>query len=106
MKSHTNLAIALNSANSASESKPLTRRLLPLARRALGADHDVCLRLAHTCVIAVIRCAASSRDEFVFAERLLDDTARRTRRVFGNEHPHTRNVEGDLAKVRRFLANH
>ena len=52
-----------------------------------------------------MNCAAASRDELIFAEKLFEDTVGRMRRVFGNEHPHTRNVEGDLAKVRMFLAN-
>ena len=99
-----NLSIALYSANSATESKTLTRRLLPLARRALGADNDTCLRLAHAYVIAVMKCAASSRDEFVFAERLLDDTVRRFRRVLGIAHPGTARAERDLALIRERLA--
>ena len=55
-------------------------------------------------VIAVMECANSSRDEFVFAERLLEDTARRFRRVFGISHPSTTRAEDDLATIRRLLA--
>ena len=99
-----NLSIALYSANSATESKTLTRRLLPLARRALGADSDTCLRLAHAHVIAVMKCAASSRDELAFAERLLNDTVRRFRRVLGIAHPGTARAERDLALIRERLA--
>ena len=46
----------------------------------------------------------ATKDELVFAEKLLEDTVARMRRVFGHEHPHTRNAEGDLTKIRRFLA--
>ena len=82
----------------------LLRPLLPLARRALGADHEITLRLAHAYVCVVLVSAAGSRDDGIFAEKLLEDTVARMRRVFGNEHPYTRKAEGDLAKARRRLA--
>jgi len=52
----------------------------------------------------VLVSAAGSRDDGIFAEKLLEDTVARMRRVFGNEHPYTRKAEGDLAKARRRLA--
>ena len=58
---------------------------------------------AYVCVVLVS--AAGSRDDGIFAEKLLEDTVARMRRVFGNEHPHTRNAEGDLTEIRRHIAN-
>jgi len=52
----------------------------------------------------VLVSAAGSRDDGIFAEKLLEDTVARMRRVFGNEHPHTRNAERDLTKTRGYLA--
>ena len=99
-----NLSITLIKAGNASESMAFLRPLLPLARRALGADHHVPLGLAHTHAHAVMNCAAASRDELIFAEKLLEDTARRLRRVFGIAHPSTPRAEGDLALIRERLA--
>ena len=82
----------------------LSRPLLPVARRVLGADNDMCLRLAHVYVHAVMECATPSRDELIFAEKLLEDTVRRLRRVFGISHPSTARAEDDLATLRRRLA--
>jgi hypothetical protein len=99
-----NLSVALVKADEASESMAFSRRLLPLARRALGADHDVCLRLAHSYAYAAMNCAAVSREELIFAEKLVEDTVRRLRRVFGISHPSTARAEADLARIRRLLA--
>ena len=98
------LSIALVRAGNASESMTLSRPLLPVARRVLGADNDMCLRLAHVYVHAVMECATPSRDELIFAEKLLENTARRFRRVFGTAHPSTPRAESDLFHLRRRLA--
>ena len=102
--SAVSLSIGLVKADKASESMAFSRPLLPLARRVLGADHEVCLRFAHSYAYAVLACAAASRDELLFAEKLLEDTVRRLRRVFGISHPSTARAEGDLARIRRLLA--
>ena len=98
------LSISLVKAGNASESRTFSRPLLPVARRVLGADHENTLRLAHAYVYAVLECAAAARDELIFAEKLLEDTARRFRRVFGTAHPNTARAEKDMAKVRYCLA--
>ena len=100
-----NLSIVLVRAGNASESMAFSRPLLPLARRVLGADHHMTLRLAHDYAYAVLECAAPSRDELVFAEKLLEDTVRRLRRVLGPEHPVTQKAEDDMPKIRRRIAN-
>ena len=75
-----------------------------MARRALGADHTVTLGIAHMHAYASAVAPGATKDELVFAEKLLEDTVARMRRVFGNEHPHTRNAERDLTKTRGYLA--
>ena len=100
-----NLSVALVRADEASESMAFSRPLLSAARRAFGTDHDIYLRLAHSYAWAVMECAAASREELIFAEKLLEDTARRFRRVFGTAHPSTARAEGDLAALRRRIAN-
>ena len=98
------LSIALYRADNASESMAFSRPLLPLARRVLGADHDICLRFAHSYAYAVLECAAASRDDLIFAEKLLDETVQRMRRVLGIAHPHTVRAGCDLAILREGLA--
>ena len=70
----------------------------------LGADHHIPLRLAHSYAYTFMDCTNSSRDELIFAEKLLEDAARRLRRVLGISHPGTANAEGDLAILRRRIA--
>ena len=100
-----NLSITLVRANKACESMAFSRPLLPMSRRALGADHEITLRFAHSYAYAACNCAAASRDEVVFAEKLLEDTIRRFRRVLGTAHPSTSKAEGDLFYLRERLAN-
>ncbi len=54
---------------------------------------------------AVMGYAAASREELIFAEKLLEDTVRRFRRVFGISHPGTARAESDLAVLRWRLIN-
>ena len=68
------------------------------------ADHHISLQLAHSYAYAVLECAAASRDELIFAEKLLEDTARRFHHVFGISHPSTPRAERDLAILRDRLA--
>ena len=96
--------IKTGDAHKASEAMAFTRQLLPVARGALGADHDLSLRLAHAHGYAVLWMDDPSRDELAFAETLLEDTLQRFRRVFGSGHPSTQNLEADLSKVRGRLA--
>ena len=100
-----NLSITLVRANKACESMAFSRPLLPMSRRALGADHEITLRFAHSYAYAACNCAAASRDEVVFADKLLEDTIRRFRRVLGTAHPSTSKAEGDLFYLRERLAN-
>ena len=51
-----------------------------MARRALGADHAVTLVIAHMHAYASAR-TYHTQNELVFAEKLLEDTVRRLRRV-------------------------
>jgi len=88
----------------ASESMTFSRPLLPVARRALGADHKMSLQLVHGYAYAVGMCAAPSREELTFAETLLTDTMPRFRRIFGSSHPSTPRAEQDLEKIRERLA--
>ena len=104
LDSALNLSITLVRADKAGESMAFSRPLIPMARRALGADHDACLRLAHSYAYAVTYCASASRDELIFAEKLLEDTVRRFRRVLGTAHPSTPRAEADLATLRRRIA--
>ena len=71
---------------------------------SVGADHEITLRFAHSYAYAVLECAAASRDDLIFAEKLLDETVQRMRRVLGIAHPHTVRAGCDLAILREGLA--
>ena len=68
------------------------------------ASYENTLRLAHAYVYGVVNCDTSSRDELLFVEKLLEDTVRRLRRVFGISHPSTARAEEDLTLIRQRLA--
>ena len=119
-----NVVISLNHLELWEESKKLASdQLLPAARRSLGADHDLTLRLNQNLAAALAndprrtrddlrlnqRGVASPRhdlntgDDVLEAETILRDVVQRRRRVFGPAHPETRHSERSLSVIRAQL---
>ena len=119
-----NVVISLNHLELWEESKKLASdQLLPAARRSLGADHDLTLRLNQNLAAALAndprrtrddlrlnqRGVASPRhdlntgDDLLEAKTIMQDVVQRRRRVFGPAHPETRHSERSLSVIRAQL---
>ena len=104
----------------------LRDQLLPAARRSLGDDHDLTLRLRqnlaatlqlkpgrtrhdprliHTDQRAVLMFDLNTGDDLLEAETIMQDVARRRRRVFGPVHPQTLHAEAHLFKLQSARRN-
>ena len=79
----------------AAEAKPFLRKNISRARRSLGDDHDTTLELRDQYVKALINpllddiTAASAAGDLREGVTILEDIERRSRRVFGADHPQT-----------------
>ena len=95
------LAAAYNYANSLlilerfKEAKRLLRKVIPVARRALGAEHDITLSLREDLSRATLD-GKSSADEKREALQMLEDTVAVMRRVLGPQHPETQRMQESL----------
>ena len=99
------LAAAYNYANSLlilerfKEAKRLLRKVIPVARRALGAEHALTLSLREDLSRATLG-GASSAEEKREALRILEEVAGVMRRVFGPAHPETLRAQRQLEHYR------
>ena len=85
------------------EVKSLLRKMIPVARRALGESHELTLRMRWCYAIALYQDPAATLDDLREAVTTLAETERTARRVLGGAHPLTKNVEGSLRKMRARL---
>ena len=86
------------------ESKSLMCKTMPVARRVLGDNHEVTLRVKLTYALALYNDTGATLDDLREAVTTLEETARTARRVFGGAHPSTRNIEGGLRQARARFA--
>ena len=106
---HT-LQAAINYASSliylrrSEEAKSLLRKWIPVARRVSGDGHESTLRLRFNYARAIVGDTSATLNDLRQAVTTLEDTGRIARRVFGDAHPLTMNIEGEVQKVRAALA--
>ena len=82
------------------EAKILLRKVAPVARRALGTEHELTLSLREDLSLATLD-GESSAEEKREALRMLEDVAGIMRRVLGPAHPDTLFTQGKLKFYRR-----
>ena len=85
------------------EAKSLMRRTVPVARRVLGENNDLTLRMRRACARALYRDPDATLNDLREAVTALEDAERIARRVLGGAHPLTRGFEGDLHVMRAAL---
>ena len=85
------------------EVKSLLRKMIPVARRALGERHELTLRMGWCYAIALNQDPAATLNDVREAVTTLEETARVARRVFGGANPITKGIEGTLQKARANL---
>ena len=102
--SATCLAMSLVDSERWVEAKGLTRKLIPVARRTLGRDHECTLKLDGALSQAICRDDGSSLSELRKAVSITEEGSRRARRVYGDEHPDTKMLLEKLQEARAALA--
>ena len=87
------------------EAIPFARdQLLPAARRTLGADSNITLKLNQNLAEVLVSTPERTRDDLLEADAILQDVVQRRRRAFGPAHPDTRFAEDRLSRMRAFFA--
>ena len=84
------------------EAKSLLGKIMPVARRVLGENHDLTLRIRCIYAMALVNGNATLGD-LREAVRTLEETERTARRVLGGAHPTAVQIESNL-KLARELA--
>jgi len=99
-----NYATSLNHLRRFKEAKEVLRKTIPVARRVLGESNVLTLKTRSIYAEALYRADGATLDDLRQAVTTLEDTGRIARRVFGDAHPLTMNIEGEVQKVRAALA--
>ena len=84
-----NYAMSLGDLRRFEEAKALLRKSMPVARRVLGQDDHLTLRMRWTYAEALYTDDGASLDDLREAVATLEDVERTARRVFGGAHPTT-----------------
>ena len=93
----------INSLQRFEEARSLLLQTMPVARRVLGDNDDLTLRMRAIYAEALCRDDGTTLDDIREAVAMLEDTARTTRRVFGSAHPLTTKIERNLRNARAAL---
>ena len=85
------------------EAKSLLRKAIPVARRILGENDDLRLRLRRSYAQALYEDGCATLDDLREAMTTLEDTERIARRILGCAHPLIPEIERDLRDSRTTL---
>ena len=85
------------------EAKSLMRKKMPVARRVLGKNHEIALRMRWGYAEALYKDNGATLDDVREAVTTLEDAERTARRVFGGAHPLTSAIEENLQGARAAL---
>ena len=85
------------------EAKALLRKMLRVARRVLGDNDIITLRMRRNYAATLYRNDGATLDHLREAVTTLEDVQRTARRVFGGAHPITKMVECTLENSRVVL---
>ena len=99
-----NYANSLSSLDRYAEAKVLLRKTIPVARRVLGENTEVTLRMRRGHAQSLYTNNGATLDNLREAVATLEDAGRIARRVFGGAYPLTTGIEEDLRNARAVLA--
>ena len=85
------------------EAKALMCKAMPVARRVLGENYELTLKIRNIYARALYEDASTTLDGLRVAVTTFEDAERIARRVFGGEHPFTRELEDSLRQARAAL---
>ena len=100
----TNLGVSLNHLRMYTESQPLWRKYIPVARRVLGRDHNLTTTMIKGLAAAISQHGDAPHDGLLEAIKMLSENSQRLRQVLGDTHPETQQNECSLKFLRRRLA--
>ena len=103
LREANNYASGLLSSRRFEEGKALLRKMTPVARRVLGENHELTIRMRWACGQALYLYASATLDDLREAVTTLEDTARIARRVLGGAHPLTTAIERKMRDARAAL---
>ena len=86
------------------EARLLLRNTMPVARRVLGENDDLTLRMRWMYAQSIYRDPGATLDDLREAVATLEDSERIARRVLGGAHPLTTGIEGALQNARALAA--
>ena len=85
------------------EAKSLLRKMIAVAQRILGENHDLTLRMRSGYAVALYKDPAASLDDLREAVTTLEETSRTARRVLGGANPVTEGIADYLREARAAL---
>ena len=100
----SNYASSLAELKRFKEARALLCKIMPVARRVLGGNNELTLRMRWIYARAFYEDAAATLDDLREAATTLEDTDRTARRILGAAHPFTLRVETSLRNARAVLA--
>ena len=103
LREANNYAADLSDLQRHAQAKSLLRKTIPVARRLLGENNDLTLRMRLLYGGALHKDPSASLDDLHEAVTTLEETERTARRVLGGAHPTTSNVEKTLREARDAL---
>ena len=86
------------------EAKSLFLKTLPAARRVLGDNDNLTLKMRWNYAKALYKADGATPDDLRGAVATLVDAGQIARRVLGGAHPLTKGIEGDMQNARAALA--
>ena len=95
--------MTLSELNRFEEVKTLMCKTISLARRVLGENHEITLRMRWNNAEALYKDASSTLDDLREAVTTLEEIEPTARRVLGGAHPTTEGIEADLRDARAAL---
>jgi hypothetical protein len=99
-----NYATALLRLQRFEETRSLTRKVMPVARRVLGECDTLTLKMRWSYAMALYSDKGATLDDLREAVETLESVAKSWKRVFGQAHPETPNVQKTLAAAHMALA--
>ena len=99
----SNYAASLRDLKRFEEIKSLMRKTIPVARRVLGGNHELTLKMRCIYARALYEDPGATLDDLREAVTTLEEIERTARRVLGGTHPITVDMAGDLRHARAVL---
>ena len=103
LQAANNYAWGLVGASRFEEARSLLRKTMPVARRVVGENHHTTRKMRWAYARSLCLDTGATLDDLREAVTTLEDTERTARRVFGDTHPLTEGIEGDLERSRAVL---